>query len=84
MHCYGKTRKTRKKRVRLAVAAEERGGIKAALERSEKGQRRRRKKMMRESRGAEAVHHREPERQRISKGGLILSSYPVTNLAPDI
>lgn len=42
------------------------------------------KKMMRESRGAEAVHHRKPERQRISKGGLILSSYPVTNLAPDI
>lgn len=40
--------------------------------------------MMRESRGAEAVHHRQPERQRISKGGLILSSYPVTNLAPDI
>lgn len=42
------------------------------------------KKMMRESRRAEAVHHGKPERRRISKGGLILSSYPVTNLAPDI
>lgn len=39
---------------------------------------------MRESKGAEAVHHGKAKRQRISKGGLILSSYPVTNLAPDI